>query len=184
MSKQDRQGVRHAAELERKYSFGDIAESRKGLDETGVKTSRLEQQLNQYMASTNAVIAELKGRVEAFYPVGSIYISVNATSPADLFGGVWERIRDRFLLAAGSTYDAGATGGEATHELTIDEMPAHSHSIDVLSSRFSTSADGDAYYSPYAGGEVVTGIISSAGGGDAHNNMPPYLAVYVWKRTS
>ena len=61
------------------------------------------------------------------YPVGSIYMSVNSTSPATLFSGSWQRIQDRFLLCAGSTYAAGSTGGEATHKLTIDEMPSHSH---------------------------------------------------------
>lgn len=52
------------------------------------------------------------------WPVGSIYMSVNSTSPATLFGGTWQRIQDRFLIAAGSTYKAGGTGGEATHTLT------------------------------------------------------------------
>ena len=61
------------------------------------------------------------------YPVGSIYMSVNNTNPSTLFGGTWQQIQDRFLLAAGATYAAGATGGEATHTLTTDEMPAHSH---------------------------------------------------------
>lgn len=49
------------------------------------------------------------------YPVGSVYMSVNSTSPASFLGGTWQRIQDRFLLAAGSTYTAGATGGSATH---------------------------------------------------------------------
>ena len=57
------------------------------------------------------------------YPVGSIYMSVNSTSPADLFGGTWEQIKDTFLLAAGDTYSAGSTGGETEGWLTIDEIP-------------------------------------------------------------
>jgi hypothetical protein len=83
---------------------------------------------------TNAVDAmgnTLEGRItslwEKIYPVGSIYISANSTSPANLFGGTWEQIKDRFLLAAGGTYAAGSTGGEATHTLTVDEMPNHVH---------------------------------------------------------
>ena len=68
-----------------------------------------------------------KALLNAIYPVGSIYMSVNSTSPATLFGGTWERIKDRFLLAAGDAYAAGGTGGEATHTLTEGEMPAHSH---------------------------------------------------------
>ena len=61
------------------------------------------------------------------YPVGSIYKSTNSMSPAELFGGTWERIKDQFLLASGDTYAAGSTGGEATHTLTTNEMPSHSH---------------------------------------------------------
>jgi microcystin-dependent protein len=63
------------------------------------------------------------------YPVGSIYMSVVSTSPAELFGGTWEQLKDRFLLGAGDTYTAGDTGGAANHTLTVDEMPSHNHSF-------------------------------------------------------
>ena len=111
------------------------------------------------------------------YPVGSIYMSVNSTSPATLFGGSWNRIQDHFLIAAGSTYKAGGTGGEATHTLTVDEMPSHSHTVGYEGSR---SGDGQ-NHSVISGSKIRT---SSAGGGQPHNNMPPYLSVYVWKRTA
>ena len=65
---------------------------------------------------------------ELIYPIGSIYLSAAAVNPADLFGiGEWEQIKDTFLLASGSSYSLGATGGEATHKLTVKEMPSHSH---------------------------------------------------------
>lgn len=60
-------------------------------------------------------------------PVGSYYWSDVDTDPGTLFGGTWERVKDRFILAAGDTYAAGATGGEATHTLTVEEMPGHTH---------------------------------------------------------
>ena len=70
----------------------------------------------------------------ANYPVGAIYLSVNSTSPASLFGGTWEQLKDRFLLGAGNSYSINATGGATTHThttgnhtLTINEMPYHSH---------------------------------------------------------
>ena len=63
------------------------------------------------------------------HPVGSLYWSTDSTSPATLFGGTWEAITDKFILAAGSLYTAGDTGGEATHTLTIDEMPKHTHKV-------------------------------------------------------
>lgn len=117
------------------------------------------------------------------YPVGAIYLSVTEVDPSSLFGGTWERIGGRFLLGADDTYAAGSTGGEATHTLTVDEMPKHNHEIDNL------NAAGNA--TPYMtvqaqdkkgyGGNVQTMF---AGGGKPHNNMPPYLAVFMWKRVS
>ena len=121
------------------------------------------------------------------YPVGSIYMSVNSTNPANLFGGTWEQIQGRFLFGMNSSYPAGSTGGEITHALTIDEMPEHNHTI----------------YYPNAGGPYGNANIgypedsgtnmtwcaemcktAPTGGGAAHNNMPPYLSVYIWKRTA
>ena len=61
------------------------------------------------------------------YPVGSIYMSVNDVDPSALFGGTWEQLEDCFLLASGSNYDVGATGGSATVSLTEAEMPRHTH---------------------------------------------------------
>lgn len=120
------------------------------------------------------------------YPVGSIYMSVNSTNPKNLFGGTWEQIQGRFLFGMDSSYPAGSTGGEITHALTIDEMPEHNHTI----------------YYPNAGGPYGHANIcypgnsgtnmtwcaemcktAPTGGGAAHNNMPPYLSVYIWKRT-
>ena len=117
------------------------------------------------------------------YPVGAIYLSVTDVNPATLFGGTWERIGGRFLLGADSTYAAGSTGGESAHTLTADEMPRHNHEIDDLnasgnSTPFMTvqAQDKKGY-----GGNVQTMF---AGGGKAHNNLPPYLAVYMWQRVS
>lgn len=122
------------------------------------------------------------------YAVGDIFISTNSTSPAARFGGTWTQIKDTFLLASGDTYAAGATGGEAAHTLTTNEIPAHKH---ALLGEF--GAAGSASFSPWktytqlAGSSATTKMRSdvsmdNTGGGQAHNNMPPYLAVYVWKR--
>lgn len=117
------------------------------------------------------------------YPVGAIYLSVTDVDPAALFGGTWERIGGRFLLGADSTYAAGSTGGEAAHTLTVDEMPKHNHEIDNLNA----SGNATPFMTVQAqnkkgyGGNVQT---MYAGGGKARNDMPPYLAVYMWKRTA
>lgn len=117
------------------------------------------------------------------YPVGAIYLSVLDANPAALFGGTWERIGGRFLLGADSTYAAGSTGGEAKHTLTVDEMPRHNHEIDNLNASGSATPfmTVQAQDKRGFGGNVQT---MYAGGGKAHNNMPPYLAVYMWQRIS
>ena len=156
--------------------------------------------------------------IDDVYPVGSIYMSVNSTSPATLFGGTWKQIEDKFLLASGSTYSAGSTGGSATVSLTQSQMPrhthiqnSHTHTQDPHAHKlphYSTSGTTTAYTvgwssqktidasgvirnttatnqsttatNKYAGG---TGSEQSESDGSAHENMPPYLTVYMWKRT-
>lgn len=123
------------------------------------------------------------------YPVGSIYMSVNSTNPKNLFGGTWEQIQGKFLFGMNSSYPAGSTGGEITHRLTAAEMPTHAHYM------ASGNAGGDSTWTPNAGSYLVDSVTSdkttwwaqigmnNAGGSEAHNNMPPYLSVYIWKRT-
>lgn len=113
------------------------------------------------------------------YPVGSLYWSSKATEPSTLFGGTWQRIKDVFVLAAGDTYAAGSTGGEAEHTTTIDEMPRHRHGgvrrnsvgqSDNGSTGVSANDSSTNYYTDYEGG------------GQPHNNMPPYITKYCWER--
>lgn len=123
------------------------------------------------------------------YPVGSIYMSVNSTNPKNLFGGTWEQIQGKFLFGMNSSYPAGSTGGEITHKLTSAEMPTHAHYM------ASGNGGGDGTWTPDAGLYLVNSVtddkttwwaqigMNNAGGSEAHNNMPPYLSVYIWKRT-
>lgn len=150
--------------------------------------------------------------VDAIYPVGSIYMSVNSANPSTLFGGTWEQIEDKFLLAAGQNYTAGDTGGEATHTLTAAELPTHTHyargndstendnwTIPAIRNISGTSGvlqvaqgtervvpaskfESDASWGNLALGSETGGITGTAG--TAHNNLPPYLVVYVWRRTA
>lgn len=122
------------------------------------------------------------------YPVGSIYLSVNEVNPSTLFGfGEWEMIKDTFLLGAGDTYQAGSIGGEATHTLTEAEMPNHSHSTYQIANFPSGNIDnrGGYGYTEVENSRTSYGSAVGYQGGDKpHNNMPPYLTVYIWKRIS
>lgn len=146
---------------------------------------------------------------DLIYPIGSIYMNINLVNPGKLFGGTWERIEARYLMGAGkpskNSYDgfgqitdsqctnldfAPATLGEITHTLSSQEMPRHSHGglnwagrpfsinsgttcIQLTAQSWST---GDANANYWGTGET--------GGSTAHNNLPPTLVVYIWKRTA
>ena len=155
------------------------------------------------------------------YPVGSIYMSTVSTNPATLFGfGTWEAMpAGRVLLAQGksswgTTYNAGSTGGEATHQLTVGELPTHNHNASTnnvnqngnigwlqagkgynFSGVFATSSKNQG---ANVGNGESTGVwncvfdsshshtvaINNTGSNQTHNNMQPYLSVYIWKRTA
>lgn len=132
-------------------------------------------------------------------PVGKLWASDDPTSPASIVGGTWERVKDQFILAAGDTYAAGSTGGEAAHALTEEEGPRHEHKQNayVVSAGFTENPTlpnrGLSYpignVSVYYSAETVSGAgkfdgisTSLAGSGSPHNNMPPYLTAYIWKR--
>ena len=119
------------------------------------------------------------------YPVGSIYMSVNDTNPANLFGGTWTQLKDRFLLGAGSTYTNGSTGGSATQKLSAANLPSHTHPQYIATDGGSTSANLDYNGWVSNGKAVAQGIPTGATGqGTRFDIMPPYLVVYMWQRTS
>ena len=165
-----------------------------------------------------AYLTDCTDTLKKVYPVGSIYMSTVSTNPATLFGfGTWEAMpAGRVLLAQGksswgTTYNAGSTGGEATHQLTVGELPKHKPNISMntinlvgngynalldnaSSNGIITVSTGNA-----SGGGVDVGpkknfainashshtlTISDVGSNQAHNNIQPYLTVYMWKRIS
>lgn len=146
-------------------------------------------QANQTANQANQTMAAL---FDLVYPVGSIYMSVNNVSPALLFGGTWEPLHDRFLLGAGNTYSGGATGGEASHTLTVNELPTDMGHLNAISwANNNNQTDGvftveqkhrDRTFP--SGSDAGDALYTLSGGGIAHNNMPPYLAVYIWKRVA
>ena len=146
----------------------------------------------QYVDNLVSTLTEqYSSLIDIVYPVGSIYMSVNAADPSTLFSGTsWEKLEGRFLLGSDSTYKPGSTGGEATHTLTYNEMPKHTHPM------YSYNPGGEGTFTPDEGSYLVDSVTDNkntwwarlgmgyAGGDAAHNNMPPYLAVNMWKRTS
>ena len=141
--------------------------------------------------------AAKKAALLAANPVGKLWISDDPTSPASIVGGTWERIKDTFILAAGNTYAAGSTGGEAAHKLSETEMPRHTHNQNaytsdgneniVVSSKTTGSLSGatQPYSYGYISGKSPARLNTSyTGKSNAHNNMPPYTAMYAWKRVA
>lgn len=154
----------------------------------------------------NVKNGDIKNLLDRTYPIGSIYMSVNSTEPSTLFGGTWERLQGRFLIGAGTNqginsngeygdlgrgdpdFKGGETGGEYWHQLTINEMPEHTHGIKSNS----TDGNGDWILQDHRSSVKLEDLswqhsgrgISYTGGGQKHSNMPPYLAVYMWKRTA
>lgn len=135
--------------------------------------------------------------LDKIWPIGSVYISVNSTDPSSLFGGKWEQLKDRFLLGCG-TKTNGTTGGEENHTLTEAELPVIDGSFrtPVVGNHQVYGVRGHAYGSNWSDGKTTNEYSSGSGavmnwgygykfgGGQAHNNMPPYLVVYMWKRVS
>lgn len=168
----------------------------------------------QSTITQGAMFSKLKVPVDSIYPVGSIYMSVNSTSPASLFGGTWEQLKDRFLLGAGNTYGNGSTGGYAATQAHTHSIPAlsgstngvgdHSHYIPNVISP--SGSGGGTYFESWPGGSNNRSHYTNGAGAHSHTvttdastsgsfgtgaasdktdgNMPPYLVVYMWKRTA
>lgn len=153
---------------------------------------------------------EIDGRVYDFnaYPVGSIYISTNSTSPASIFGGTWERLTDRFLIGCGDSYSAGSTGGSKTVTLNGSQIPFHNHYVvsnleytqlyrgttpsgtdNTVTFEAKVNANNSSKPANDIGRLIAQDISNPESSmytprGQAHDNMPPYLAVFMWKRTA
>ena len=126
-----------------------------------------------------------KASLQDVYPVGSIYMNASvATNPAVIFGfGTWVALEDMFLLGASATYPLNSQGGEVNHILTESELPPHRHPasqhVKWVSNSGSIQSATNSYYA--INDNANTGY---TGDGLGHNNMPPYLAVHIWKRTA
>lgn len=120
---------------------------------------------------------------DTIYPVGSIYMSTASANPSTLFPNTtWSVFGEGKVLVGydenDSDFSAGTTGGSKTHTLTIDEMPSHSHSM--LGGGFDQTLGAE----PGDNRDTNLGQTGTTGGGQAHNNLQPYVTVYMWTRTN
>ncbi len=115
------------------------------------------------------------------YEVGDILATTNSKAPSKRWPGTeWAQIKDRFLLAAGDSHAIGSTGGEAEHYLQTSELPKYTKGQVYTSDTDSPKTSG--WLSGGEGTSIGYGSLY-LGDGKAHNNMPPYEAVFIWKRT-
>lgn len=124
----------------------------------------------------------------ALYPVGSIYMSVNNTNPSTFFGGTWVSWGAGRVPVGVDTNDTDfatveKTGGEKTHTLTVSEMPSHKHTVEAIGSG-TTQQELTAFNVGTTSGIDSYAGTDFTGGGQAHNNLQPYITCYMWKRTA
>ena len=136
----------------------------------------------------------------AMYPVGSVYITYNNVNPGTFLGGTWERFgQGRTLIGEGTgndgstsmSFTANSTGGEYKHKLTVDEIPNHKHAVYIQNTTSNPQVNAPKWtvalpnsWKQYASDTKLFGPSTGNAGGDAsHNNIQPYITVYLWKRT-
>lgn len=144
--------------------------------------------IHSTLIANDVTIATFDGKtlLDSTYPVGSIYIAYNHKSPASLFGGSWTRMSNTFLWGCDSSGTIGATGGEKTVTLSINEMPSHNHYI----MNYNTAgSSGSGWTSHSATAQTNVGYTNNirtnaVGNGAAHQNMPPFTQVSIWRRTA
>ena len=107
---------------------------------------------------------QLQSTANKLYPIGSVYISFNSADPSTLFGGVWQRLKDTFLLANGDTYAADTTGGSATKTITVNNLPTHNHAVSSSGSHTHSATTSTTGNHTHARGTMnITGsIVNSA----------------------
>lgn len=172
-----------AAQLNRMEQGIEDCKGQANANETAIKANASEiQTIKSGITLGSISITDL---LLLAHPVGSIYSSTASTSPQELFGGSWERIKGKFIWGVDDGETAGTTGGEATHMLTIDEMPSHNHYVFATDVHTTTQSQSKDVYSYKEYSTTYNPIYSDfSGGGQPHNNMPPYYGAYVWVRTA
>jgi hypothetical protein len=143
------------------------------------------------IASQNFVNTRNFATLDDIYPVGSIYLTASAVSPSTSFGGSWVRYAEGKCLFGVDDTDTDfaleTTGGVKEVVLTEAQMPSHTH---TFGDKVRTTGTDGGHHSYNFIQPIIAGITSqnnttdATGGGQAHENLPPYIAIYIWKRTA
>ena len=177
---------------------------------TSEDTALLREELAKKITELEKIVSDNKSELESkinsnfdkIYPVGSIYISTSSTNPSTIYGGTWERYGQGKTLVGLNEGEPefntiNKTGGEKTHTLTINEMPSHNHNlgghtflwgenVGTVNIKNANAEEGATsqnrlytYQNQYGWANTLVN-----GGSQPHNNLQPYITVYMWKRTS
>ena len=162
-----------------------------GLEATLNNIDKSLKEINNDNIKSNEEISKIKiefkkDLLEKVYPIGSYYWSSSDISPQTLFGGIWKKMKGRFLFSSDENHHVGHEGGE--EKLTLDEMPSHSHGYKKFrydkTHQISSNTSNNWYpYSQKDYNFLEDESTDSKGGGKAHNNMPPYITANCWRRT-
>lgn len=160
----------------------------------GVKISELVEKTTANSSDVIPVVdtgtkkMKLSTLLSLVFPIGSTYVTQTNTNPSTILGfGTWERLKGKVCLGLDeddtNMNAIGKTGGEKTHVLTINEMPSHKHTFSKT--YYALVPGGGSQEFGSGGGRSLDIQMNNAGGGKAHNNMPPYQIVgYMWIRKS
>ncbi|OHX26867.1 hypothetical protein BKX95_07995 [Streptococcus iniae] len=126
------------------------------------------------------------------YPIGSIFISTSSANPSTTMGGTWVRYAQGQTIVGVNENDSdfntvGKTGGAKTHTLTVNELPAHQHDVNTEAGTAGNASGWQNVGSVMRSAQTsyTQGVkTNSVGGGQAHNNMQPYITTYIWLRTA
>ena len=154
-----------------------------GSDGTSMGIGKVAEKSNTVQIALDAeFLGKVTGTIfDALLPVNSVVIRYDHIDPSTLYPGTtWVRIYGAFPWFTDANGQIGTTGGERNVTLTVDQIPAHSHGS--VYSQHAAGAKDKAWYNT-SGSSVAYGAIST-GGGQAHNNMPPYIQVAAWRRTA
>lgn len=172
------------AAADRADAAANLAGTRANTD----KTLRIENAPADAAAVRKLIEESLAAQRAEDYAKIKFWASPDPTSPASLFGGTWEQIKDSFILAAGDTYAAGSTGGEASHTLTVQEIPRDAQTFNVGLDKAGVDSNLRGvlliqdHINAWSTANESERFWTSRGENAPHNNMPPYKAFYCWQR--